>query len=163
MRYHHVAVFVSDMDESLKFYRDLLGFDVALDTMIPDGPGEGTLVDPALLDDIFKVQGSKARSVLLVSNESTDSLLELLQPIVPKVQRTPPEQRRYGNTGISELAFAVPDVDAWFEKVRTAGYETQTEYVWETAGMVKTFLFYDPDGNMIQLCEQLIPMEDALR
>jgi hypothetical protein len=43
-------------------------------------------------------------------------------------------------------------VDAWFEKIKAAGYEPQTDYVW-TIGSLRSFLFYDPDGNLIQLIE----------
>ena len=43
--------------------------------------------------------------------------------------------------------------DAWFDKVRAAGYRTQTDYVWDCASIGRSFLFYDQDGNLIQLWE----------
>lgn len=162
MRYHHVAVFVSDADESLKLFRDLLGFEVAVDKTIPDGPGEGTFLDQETVDDIFKVQGGRSRMVLLTAPEGSGSFLELQQVEVPAIQRKDRETLRYGHTGISELAFEVDGIDEWFAKVRAAGYETQTEYVWDAAGMLRSFLFYDPDGNMIQLCENLVDPKQAL-
>ena len=42
-----------------------------------------------------------------------------------------------------------------WNKVRAAGYETQTEYVWQCASIGRSFLFYDKDGNMIQIWEPL--------
>ena len=70
---------------------------------------------------------------------------------LPDEEETPPEKLRYGHTGFHELGLVVDDIDAFFEKVRAAGYETQTEYVWTCADIGRSFLFYDDDGNMIQI------------
>ena len=43
------------------------------------------------------------------------------------------------------------DIDAFFAKVRAAGYQTQTEYVWQCADIGRSFFFYDKEGNMIQI------------
>ena len=64
-----------------------------------------------------------------------------------------PENLRYGHTGFHELGLLVDDIDAFFAKVRAAGYQTQTEYVWQCANIGRSFLFYDKDGNMIQIWE----------
>lgn len=153
MRFHHMAIFVSDMDAAVKLWRDVMGFTVNADTYIPDGkePGPTTFIYPKLLDDIFGVKGARSRTVLLTSPEG--AMIELQQPEVPKIQKTPPENLRYGHTGIHELGLLVKDIDAWFEKVRAAGYKTQTDYVWDCANIGRSFLFYDQDGNLIQLWE----------
>jgi catechol 2,3-dioxygenase-like lactoylglutathione lyase family enzyme len=72
-------------------------------------------------------------------------------PRRPARSRPPPKNLRYGHTGFHELGLLVDDIDAFFEKVRAAGYETQTEYVWQCADIGRSFLFYDKDGNMIQI------------
>ena len=153
MNFHHMAVFVSDMQEAVRLWRDVLGFKVVVDTMIPDGmaPGPKTYMYPALLDDIFKVKGARSKMVLLTSDEG--ALIELQECENPGIQKTPPENLRYGHTGFHELGLLVTDIDGWFEKVRTAGFKTQTEYVWPCANIGRSFLFYDADGNMIQLWE----------
>ncbi len=153
MQFHHMAVFVSDMAEAVRLWRDVLGFKVAVETTIPDGPEPGprTYMYPALLDDIFKVEGAKSKMVLLMSDEG--ALIELQECENPAIQRTPKENLRYGHTGFHELGLLVDDIDGWFEKVRAAGYETQTDYVWTCASIGRSFLFYDADGNMIQLWE----------
>ena len=92
--------------------------------------------------------------VILTSKEGT--MIELEEAIVPKIKKVPKEQLRYGYVGFSELAFCVTNIDEWFEKIKSAGYETQTSYVWKAAG-VKSFLFYDPDGNMVQMVEDIPP------
>jgi len=130
MRFHHMAVFVTDLQEAIHLWRDVMGFDLVVETEIPDGPAPGpkTYMYPKLLDDIFKVKDARSKMALLASKEG--ALIELQQYGVPKIQKTPPENLRYGHTGFHELGLLVDDIDAFFEKVRAAGYRTQTEYVW---------------------------------
>ena len=154
MKFHHMAVFVSDLQRALRLWRDVLGFGVAIDKTIPDGagPGPDTIMYPQLLDDIFKVRGARSKMALLSSADG--ALIELQECEVPKIQRTPPENLRYGHTGFHELGLLIEDIDGWFAKIRAAGYQTQTEYVWQCANLGRSFLFYDDDGNMIQMWEQ---------
>lgn len=151
MRFHHMAIFVSDLAAALRLWRDVMGFKVMVQREIPDGdgPGPDVYMYPKLLDDIFKVEGARSHMALLMSEEG--ALIELQQCEVPKIERTPPEKLRYGHTGFHELGLVVDDIDAFFDKVRAAGYQTQTEYVWQCANIGRSFLFYDDDGNMIQI------------
>jgi catechol 2,3-dioxygenase-like lactoylglutathione lyase family enzyme len=153
MRFHHMAIFVSDLQEGIHLWRDVMGFELAVETVIPDGPvpGPNTFMYPALLDDIFKVKGARSKMALLSSPEG--ALIELQECEVPAIQKTPPENLRYGHTGFHELGLLVDDIDSFFAKVRAAGYQTQTEYVWQCANIGRSFLFYDKDGNMIQIWE----------
>lgn len=155
MRFHHMALMVTDLQAAIRLWRDVLGFELAVETVIPDGPEPGpeTFMYPELLDDIFKVKGARSKMALLSSAEG--AMIELQECETPAIQKTPPENLRYGHTGIHELGLAVDDIDFWFNKVREAGYETQTEYVWKCASLGRSFLFYDADGNMIQMWEQL--------
>ncbi|MFT4563789.1 MAG: catechol 2,3-dioxygenase-like lactoylglutathione lyase family enzyme [Gammaproteobacteria bacterium] len=155
MRFHHMAIFVSDLDEAIHLWRDVMGFDVAINTVIPDGdaPGPNTYMYPKLLDDIFKVKGARSKMALLSSKEG--ALIELQECENPAIKRTPPENLRYGHTGFHELGLVCDDIDGFFTKVRAAGYETQTEYVWQCANIGRSFLFYDKDGNMIQMWEHI--------
>lgn len=157
MRYHHMAVFVTDMQRSLGCYRDLLGFEVRFDGVLPDGQATKSEV----LDAIFGLEEARTHTVLLQSPDSDDTFLELQQPLNPPVERLGDAEQRYGFTGISELGLAVDDVDGWFARVREAGYETQTESVWTSPGLMRSFIFYDPDGAMVQLCEQFRPMAEV--
>ena len=155
MRFHHMAIFVSDLQEAIRLWRDVMGFDLVLETVIPDGdkPAPNTYMYPALLDDIFKVKGARSKMALLSSHEG--ALIELQECENPQIQRTPPEHLRYAHTGFHELGLVCEDIDAFFAKVRAAGYETQTEYIWQCGNFGRSFLFYDNDGNMIQIWEHL--------
>ncbi len=150
MNFHHACLIVTDADKEIALFRDVLGFKVVVDTIIP-GKDE-TFFNQRTLDDIFHVKGSSSRMVMLLHDDG--AFVELQQPSVPKIQATPRKYLQYGYTGISELAFLVTNIDELFKKVKAAGYETQTDYVWDVpdgqGGIAKSFLFYDPDGAMLQ-------------
>jgi catechol 2,3-dioxygenase-like lactoylglutathione lyase family enzyme len=148
-----MAIFVAEMEAALRLWRDVLGFRVIKDSIIPDGPAPAPNVYlyPALLDDIFKVKNARSRMAILVSAEG--AIIELQQCENPAIARSPPEHQRYGHTGIHELGLLVNDIDGWFARIREAGYATQTEYVWPCGDFGRSFLFFDADGNMIQLWE----------
>ena len=151
MRFHHMAIVTTDIAESIRFWRDVMGFELKVARDLPDGtePGPKVLAHGQLLDDIFKVRGAKSKVAALVSKEGAQ--IELQQPSVPQVRRTPPERQRYADTGIHELALAVKDIDVFFKKIRDAGYDTQTDYIWSTSTRGRSFIFYDHEGNMIQI------------
>jgi catechol 2,3-dioxygenase-like lactoylglutathione lyase family enzyme len=153
MKFHHVAVFVSDLDAALRMWIDLLGFEIASTGTIPTPADAGdSRVDTGALDEMFGVTGASSRYALLKSEGG--AMIELQQTLNPKIQRTPPENLRAGHSGIHEIAFLVDDIEGWFERVRAAGYETTTKEIWAWAGNGKSFLFYDPDGNQIQFNQQ---------
>jgi catechol 2,3-dioxygenase-like lactoylglutathione lyase family enzyme len=150
MKFHHMMLLVSDIDESLRLYRDVLGFELAVEHVIPD---EET-IPRETVDALWEYEGARSRTVILFS--SGGSMLELQQPLIPKPARTPPKRLRYADTGIHEMGLEVAGIDEWFDKIRAAGYEVHgVDGVWEIGGRARTFLFYDPDGNLIQLWEDL--------
>lgn len=57
---------------------------------------------------------------------------------------------------MTEVAFDVENIDEWFEKVRAAGYETTTDFIWNFGPAARSFLFRDYDGSLIQLCEMTL-------
>jgi len=145
--FHHICVMVSDLDRSLPFYQDLLGFkNVQFDTTQP-----GDWFDASTLDDILGTKNAATR-IVLVSDDS-GATLELQQAANPITTRTPDEYLRYGATGITELGLAVSDIDDLFQRVKAAGHETQTDYIWSPLPGIRSFLFYDPDGALIQAVE----------
>ncbi len=146
-----MAIFVSDLDEAIHLWRDVMGFELIFRKTLPDGPKNSpkTYIYPELLDDIFKVKGARSKMAILRSEEG--ALIELQHCEVPAIKKTDPKTLRYGHTGFHELGLLVEDIDSFFEKIKSAGYETQTDYVWKCAEIGRSFLFYDQDGNMIQI------------
>lgn len=153
MRFHHMAIMVTDLQEAITLWRDVLGFELGVETVIPDGdrPGPDTFMYPQLLDDIFKVKGARSKMALLSSRDG--AFIELQECENPALTKTPEENLRYAHSGIHELGLLVDDLDGWYAKIKNAGYRMQTDYVWSCANLGRSFLFYDQDGNMIQMWE----------
>jgi hypothetical protein len=130
-----------------------LGFKIDIEITIPNQPepGPNTLIYPQAMDDVFGHRAARSNMVLLSSPEG--ALIELQQTVIPEVKKTPNEYLGYGYTGIRELALSVTDIDSWFKKVRGAGFETTTDYVWPCTTIGRTFTFFDQDRNVIQLFE----------
>jgi catechol 2,3-dioxygenase-like lactoylglutathione lyase family enzyme len=147
MPFHHICVMVSDLDRSLPFYQDLLGFKNTLYDVTQ--PGEW--FDASTLDDILGTKNAATRIVLV--SDDAGATLELQQAANPITAKTPDEYLRYGATGITELGLTVSDIDDLFQRVKAAGYETQTDYIWSPMPGLRSFLFYDPDGSLIQAVE----------
>ncbi|MBT2523370.1 VOC family protein [Arthrobacter sp. ISL-28] len=158
MKYHHMCIVVSEMDRALEVYRDFLGLQVVIDSTVPDArsAGDAKIVSGELMDKLFGADDATSRLVLLGSPEGL--LLELQQPSMPVVSLTPPEQLTYASSGIREMAIAVTGIDDWFARATAQGYRTTTDEVWEFPGVLRSFLFFDLEGNLVQLCEDLSPI-----
>ena len=147
MPFHHICIMVSDLKRSLPFYQDLLGFKNTLYDVTQ--PGEW--FNASTLDDILGVKNTATRIVVVA--DDTGAALELQQATNPLTTKAPDKYLRYGATGITELGLAVSNIDHLFERVKAAGYETQTDYIWSPFPGLRSFLFYDPDGALIQAVE----------
>jgi catechol 2,3-dioxygenase-like lactoylglutathione lyase family enzyme len=153
MRFHHMCIVTTDIDEAIHLWRDVMGFELKMKVEIPDGEDYApTVMAPRkLVEDLYKVPGASATVAIVVSKEG--AMMELLQPRIPTTRATPPEMQRYADSGIHELGVVLDDIDGFFNKVRAAGYETQTEYIWPCANIGRSFIFYDKEGNQIQIWE----------
>jgi catechol 2,3-dioxygenase-like lactoylglutathione lyase family enzyme len=153
MRFHHMCIVTADLDEAIRLWRDVMGFELKVKMTIPDGEAfsASVMAPKKLLEDLYKVPGASATVAVLISPQR--AMIELLQPQVPKVASTPGDRLGYAHTGIHELGLVLEGIDEFFHKVRAAGYRTQTEYVWPCANMGRTFIFYDKEDNMIQIWE----------
>ena len=163
MFFHHICIVTTDHDRQVDLWQKIMGFSLRVRTIIPDGENWApTVLAPrALLADLYKTPGAKADVAVMVSEQG--AIMELLAPIVPEVQKTPADKLLYKDSGIREIALAIEGIDTFYNKVRAAGYKTQTEYVWPAANLGRTFIFYDPDGNMIQMWEHNPDAVDSIR
>jgi len=165
MRFHHMCLVTADLERSIAFWRDIMGYTLKVKAEIPEDDSPHSICRPKLLDDSFGVSGARSNMAILTS-EDDGTFIELQQPETPEVQLTPPDRLQYGYTGIRELGLVVDDIDAMFAKVRAAGLHTQTDYIWSTAHRPvapgeptppdgRSFIFLDYEGNMIQLWQYI--------
>jgi catechol 2,3-dioxygenase-like lactoylglutathione lyase family enzyme len=126
LKYAHVTV--TDVDESLAFYRDALGFEVRND-----------------------VGSDGQRWVTLGSDAQPGLELVLSPPHAGRSQADGDAIQELLTKGVMPmLVFATDDLDAAFEKLRASGAEVLQEPIDQPWGP-RDCAFRDPSGNMIRI------------
>jgi methylmalonyl-CoA/ethylmalonyl-CoA epimerase len=126
MRIHHCAVSVPDVEESIAWYGEMLGFEVVWRTTIPG------------LD------------VTLVQMKGAGFFLELFE--VPGAAPLP-EGRSHPNSdfrthGVKHFALEVPDARTFVEELRAKG--VSVVHIAEFEGTYGAFIL-DNSGNLIEI------------
>jgi glyoxylase I family protein len=153
---HHVALAVSDMERSIAFYRDILGFRKTLD--MPLG-------SPSL-DRLLRMRpGTTGRSVIMQQGLSLVGEVELVQ--FSPAPSTPTPAKGAGGLGAFLLSFAVRDEELAdvYQRLLKQGIVCYSEpQVVELPkfGTMRAVIFEDPDGQMIELV-QLPPADEIGR
>ena len=125
LQYSHITV--NDLDESLAFYRDVLGLEVRNDVG-SDGQRWVTLGSAAQPDLELVLSVPHAGR----SKDDGDALQQLLVKGV-----------------LPNIVFRTDDLDATFEQVRAAGAEVLQEPIAQPWGP-RDCAFRDPSGNMVR-------------
>ena len=128
---HHVGIVVSDLDRSLTWYRDHLGFELRARTSVPD----------IGLEFAYITRG--------------DFELELF---MQRGSHPAPDQdvfQAFHQQGIPHLAFGTEDLDATYQWAGTSGLKVLLELQINEAMGVRYFFIVDPDGIQIEFVERL--------
>lgn len=142
IRAHHTGLQVRDLQRSLAFYRDLLGFEVAF-AWNPKAPYIGELVGYPDVD--------LHAAILRLPN--SEVFLELLE--YRDVERTPVDTRT-ANPGTAHTAYFVDDLDALYADLVARGVESVSAPVSPTIGPNKggrAVYLIDPDGIRVELIQ----------
>jgi methylmalonyl-CoA/ethylmalonyl-CoA epimerase len=128
---HHIGIAVHDLDESLKFYRDVLGLHVhALDTVEDQG----------------------VRAALLTIGQSE---IELLEPTRPDANMAKFLERK--GEGLHHICFQTEDVDAELETLIAKGVELVDQK--SRVGLAGMICFLHPKASRGVLVELATPMD----
>ena len=136
----HTGIVVVDLEASLHFYRDLLGFQIVKQM---EEAGD-------YIDNISSLRNVKVTTVKLTS--PSGQMIELL-----KYHSHPAEQkmREICEIGISHIAFTVDDLDFEYERLKDKGIQFNSPPQLSTDGYAKVTFCRAPEGTLIELVEVL--------
>jgi catechol 2,3-dioxygenase-like lactoylglutathione lyase family enzyme len=136
---HHTAISTGDLERSLRFYRDLLGFREVLTSGWERGAKAA--------DQITGLQDSAARLVML---QAGNACIELFEYSSPQAKAIDP-RRPVCDHGITHLCLDVSDIDSEYARLKAAGMVFHCPP--QNMGGVKATYGRDPDGNIVELLE----------
>ncbi|MFH1480746.1 MAG: VOC family protein [Pseudomonadota bacterium] len=139
---HHTAISTENLERSLRFYRDLLGFEERSSYSWDVGM-EG-------LDRITGLKDSSGRLVMLKAGKAS---LELFQYTTPKPKTGEP-MRPVCDHGITHICLNVTDIYAEYERLKAAGVPFHCPPQ-EFEGGLRVTYGRDPDGNVVELMERV--------
>jgi glyoxylase I family protein len=138
-RLTHVGICVSDLERSLRFYRDLLGFSYQHDLEVEGEPSE----------TLLRLPGVKLKAVYLERDGVRIELLRFASPPAPA-----PRPRTMHEHGLTHLSFRVADLDATLAALRAAGERVVDDTVIRIPEFQAAACFVaDPDGQLIELVQ----------
>ncbi len=140
-RFTHVGICVSDLERSIAFYRDVLGFaEVARRLNITDTDSANLLDFPEM-------------DVELVYLERDGIRLELLWYRVPDPD-TGGGRRPMNRVGLTHLAFRVGDLDDLCRRIDAGGGTVLAGSTARFAHGNRGVMTLDPDGTRVELIER---------
>ena len=139
----HIGVCVSDLERSLRFYCDVLGFERSSTMADVHVAGEPS-------DSLLRLRGVDLHAVYVERDGFRLELLHYASPASPG--RAP--QRTMNDLGFTHLSVQVPDVKAALDKLEALGVEIDRDTVIEFSGLTVAAFVRDPDGLGIELVIQ---------
>ena len=141
----HVAVCVRSLEQSLRFYRDLLGFEVTKDEVQDTSKGG--------LPHLYRDRHMHRRVAhLRYGDRNSVPFLVLTEHPGETLSGTP---IMLDQVGISHISFTVPNVDVLTQRLLAAGAQTcgPADAFRDASGRIRTVFFLDPDGILVQFDE----------
>jgi catechol 2,3-dioxygenase-like lactoylglutathione lyase family enzyme len=137
----HTGIVVVDLEASLHFYRDLLGFQIAKQM---EETGD-------YIDNISSLRNVKVTTVKMTS--PTGQMIELL-----KYHSHPAKQtvRKICEIGISHIAFTVDDLNIEYKRLKGKGIQFNSLPQLSPDGYAKVVFCRAPEGTFVELVEVLL-------
>ena len=134
----HTGIVVDDLSKSLRFYRDLLGFEVVKRAK-ENGP---------YIERILALGNASVTTVKMTSHDG--QMIELLSYTTPSEKK---QERKINDVGLSHIALAVIDIDCEYERLRKESVEFISNPVLSPDGYAKVAFCRAPEGTFIELVE----------
>jgi len=136
--HNHTSFTVSDIDRSLDFYTNTLGFKLE-GRFEPQGPG------------IEQITGFPGAHLLVAFVYVGDFRLELIQYAAPKGIKL---DTSTNNTGSAHVALWVDDIDRTYAELTAKGVRFKGAPARSLPGRPRVAYFTDPDGITLELVSE---------
>jgi catechol 2,3-dioxygenase-like lactoylglutathione lyase family enzyme len=142
---NHANIIVSNLDRSRRFYTEILGLEILMETDI----------DEAQFASGVGIPGAKVRGIFL-QVPGTPTVIEMFEYTGPQKSKPIPKDWLPSDIGVGHIAFEVNDLDAAYEKLRTQGVSFVSSPVTipsshKDVGGVRFCYFKDPDDTILEL------------
>ncbi len=137
----HFGIVVSDIEKSLEFYRDLLGFEIKVDA----------LEEGKFIDTILGLEKVKVRTVKMIADDG--NLIELLSYQSHGGKKM--ENKEIFDIGASHPAFTVEDIDFEYKRLKEKGIRFISSPQLSPNGKAKVVFCFDPDNVPVELVEEI--------
>jgi catechol 2,3-dioxygenase-like lactoylglutathione lyase family enzyme len=139
---HHSCITVSDLEQSIAFYRDTLGLELI---MTEESERSG--------DDRSKALGVARAKVKLAILRAGDAQVELIEYVTASGR---PYDRNNNDVGAMHIAFQVEDIDAAYGRLLAQGVRFTAPPATIPAGPMAGWrwtYFFDPDGVSLEIIQ----------
>ena len=140
----HVGITVSDLERSINFYEEYLGFEVKK-VMLENGE---------CIDNFSALEDVRVKTVKM-AGKNNSGMIELLYYLSHPESKHRNPTYPITNIGCSHFALTVEDLDSLYKRLLKNG--TPFNYPIQTSpdGNVKIAFCRDPDGTLIELVQDL--------
>ncbi len=135
----HFGIVVENFEKSLKFYKDILGFE----------PVNTVNENSAFIDEILALKLSRLKTCKLKSPDG--NIIELLD----FRGHTIPRKNFISSTGPTHFAVTVADAQEAFDKLKAKGIQFISEPQLSPDGFAKVAFCKAPEGTYIEIVEVL--------
>jgi glyoxylase I family protein len=148
MMIDHIGISVSNMEQSIRFYGEMLGLE-KLCEVFPFGGTD--------YDRIMAIPDVAGRMCMVGKDDFRLELFEFASPR-PRIKDA---SYPVSDIGYSHFGVMVEDVDAAYARMRAAGVPIHSPVIGFMAGRMNALYARDPDGNVFELIEQRLPDADV--
>jgi catechol 2,3-dioxygenase-like lactoylglutathione lyase family enzyme len=144
---NHIAVSVPQLDQAIKWYKEVLGF-----TMIK-GPVEFVADDSLTGRAVRDIHGPNLKKMRMAWLSSGNQVgFEIFEYIEPKAQRRITDNFEYWKSGFIHICITDPNIEDLCKKISETGGK-QRSNIWEIVPDkgYKIVLCEDPFGNIIEI------------
>lgn len=145
MNMKHIGIYVKNLDEMVRFYRDCFDMKLVVDGQQDSGP---------MLDQLFNQKAVQIRVSKLITEygeaNGTGDMLELIA-YSDENNTVLPEGRKICWQGMAHISFGVKQIEQYVQRVVEMGGRKETDIY--AIGKNKCCFLTDCEGNWIALIE----------